>query len=195
MRATKLYPHEVTEFIANNHVGTGPKEMTDLLNSKFGTTYTRGQITALYKNRKLNSGLTGRFEPGHVPFNKGRKGVTQGGVETQFKKGNRPHNYLPVGTERVNTDGYVDIKIADPNKWRGKHLLIWEQHNGPVPNGRAVIFGDGNRRNFDINNLILVSRNQLARLNQQDLIQDDADLTRTALNIIDLQQKIREVSE
>lgn len=119
------------------------------------------------------------------------KGI--GGWEpTQFKKGNRPANYMPVGSERINGDDYVDIKVADPNKWTGKHILIWEEHNGLVPEGHAILFGDGNRRNFDLDNLILVSRQQLAVLNKNRMIQNDADLTRTAILVVDVKRKIRD---
>ncbi len=189
--ATKQYPMEIKNFIAENHKGIGLKDMAVLLNAKFGTNYTTKQINSYYKNHNLNSGLTGRFPKGHIPFNKGKKGV--GGWEpTQFKKGHRPWNYKPVGTERINSDDYVDVKIADPNKWKGKHILIWEEHNGPVPKGHVVIFGDGNRRNFDPNNLILVSRKQLAIINKNNLIQNDAELTKTGIIIADIYRKIGE---
>jgi hypothetical protein len=120
------------------------------------------------------------------------KGLQIGGEETQFKKGNRPHNYKPVGTERVNGEGYVDVKVADPNKWRSKHILIWEKENGPVPKGHVIIFGDGNRLNLELDNLILVSRKQLAILNKNNLIQKDADLTRTGIIVADIYRKINE---
>lgn len=106
-----------------------------------------------------------------------------------------PVNYRPVGSERVNVDDYVEIKVADPRTWVGKHTFIWEEHNGPVPKGYVVIFGDGDRRNFDPDNLILVSRKQLVRLNQKGLIQNNADLTRTAVIMVDLQQKIADRSK
>lgn len=193
-KPTKLYPREVMDFIADNYVGTGPKEMTALLNDKFGTDYTVEQIKCYYTNRKLNSGLTGQFKPGHVPFNKGKKG--QGGWEpTQFKKGNIPVNYRPVGSERVNVYGYVEIKVADPGKWKLKHKVVWEQHHGLVPKGHAVIFGDGDKFNFYPSNLILVTRKQLLRLNQLGLIQKDADLTRVGVSIVDLYHKIAEVKK
>lgn len=86
-----------------------------LFNAHFCLELSVKQIKAYKKNHGLNSGLDGRFNSGHTPFNKGKKGL--GGWEpTQFKKGNKPWNYLPVGPERVNGDGYVDTKIADPNK-------------------------------------------------------------------------------
>nr|WP_275901160.1 HNH endonuclease signature motif containing protein [Paenibacillus periandrae] len=136
--------------------------------------------------------MTGRFEPGRTPFNKGKKKDWAGGEATQFKKGHKPHNYVPVGSERINGDDYVDVKIADPNKWRGKHQLVWEKNNGPIPKGYVIIFGDGNRRNFDPNNLILISRGQLAIMNKNGLIQNNADLTRTGIIMADIYRKIGE---
>ena len=109
-----------------------------------------------------------------------------------ISKGQKPHNYKPVGSERVNGDGYVDVKIADPNKWRAKHRLLWEEENGPIPKGYVIIFGDGNRRNFQQDNLILVSKSQLAILNKNQLIQNDADLTRAGIVIADIYKKIGE---
>ncbi|KAF6569066.1 HNH endonuclease [Paenibacillus sp. EKM206P] len=187
------YTPEQREFIKNNATGIGNAELTDLFNTHFGLNLPVEKIKRFKANHGISSGLTGRFETGHVPANKGKKGLCQGGVETQFKKGHKPHNYVPVGSERVNGDDYVDIKIADPNKWRGKHLIVWEQHHGQsVPNGHAVIFGDGNRRNFDLDNLILVSRGQLAIMNKNGLIQSNAELTRTGIIMADIFKKIGE---
>lgn len=192
-RPTELYPEEIQNFIEKNYEGIGPKDMTDLLNNTFETSYTHAQMKAYYKNHNIDSGLNGQFMTGHTPANKGKKG-TGGWKPTQFKKGRKPHNHKPVGTERINGDDYVDIKVAEPNKWKGKHILIWEEKNGLVPKGYAVIFGDGNRRNFDIENLILVPRKQLATLNHKGLIQNDANLTRAAITIVDIYQKISERS-
>jgi hypothetical protein len=180
------------EFLRNHVVGRTKRDLTDLFNRHFQLKMSERQIVSCCKNNKLPpSGLDGRFKPGREPFNKGKTGV--GGWEpTQFKKGHKPHNYKPVGTERINGDGYVDVKIADPNKWKGKHILEWEKENGPVPNGQVVIFGDGNRRNFDPNNLLLVTRKQLARLNQNHLISDNAEVTKTGLIIADIYSKIGE---
>jgi hypothetical protein len=101
------------------------------------------------------------------------------------------HRKGGIGNEK-HTEGYVEIKVADPRKWQLKHRVIWEKENGPIPKSQAVIFGDGNRSNFDLNNLILVSRKQLARLNQNNLIQDNADLTRAGIVIADIYSKISE---
>ncbi|MGE7890757.1 HNH endonuclease signature motif containing protein [Bacillus cereus] len=85
-----------------------------------------------------------------------------------------PHNYKPVGSRRVNSYSYVDVKIADLNEWRVKHRLLWEEEIGPIPKSDVIIFGDGDRRNFKQDNFILVSKSQLGILNKNQLIMDNA---------------------
>lgn len=192
-RPTKLYPAEVKSYIQENHVGCGPKEMAERLNEKFGTNYTQRQINSYYKNHKLQSGVPGRFPKGITPWNKGKKtGSYPGMVATQFKLGNVPKNYMPVGSERVNSDGYRDVKIADPNVWKAKHILLWEAVHGAVPDGSCLLFGDGDKTNVTLENLLLVSRKQLARMNQRGLIQNDIELTKTGILIADIQNAIGE---
>jgi hypothetical protein len=185
-----IYTKEQAEFIKKHAFGRTTQELTNLLNDHFGLTLKASQIKSYKGNHKINNGVDNKFKPGHTPVNKGKKG---GGWEpTQFKKGSIPHNYLMVGSERVNGDDYIDIKISETNTWKAKHIIIWEKHNGPVPKNHAVIFGDKNKRNFDINNLILVSRKQLLTLNINKLIQDDAELTKTGVIIADIYHKITE---
>jgi hypothetical protein len=200
----RKYTQEHIDYIAVNIPGCSFKELTNMFNKKYGMNLKVSTMISLSDRHGLHNGRDTRlnkgyeptqFKRGQAPFNKGRKGVFLGGKvakAAQFKKGHRPWNYQPVGTERVNGDDYVDIKIADPNKWKGKHILIWEKHNGPVPKGHPVIFGDGNRRNFDLENLILVSRKQLVRLNQCNLIQNDVELTKSGIIIADIYNKIGE---
>ncbi len=185
------YTEEQKQFIRDHVEGRTSNELTDMFNRHFDTDLKVSQIRSFKKNNGLKGGVNTRFKKGQAPFNKGKKGVG-GWKPTQFKKGHKPHNYKPIGTERINSDGYIDIKIADPNKWKAKHLLIWEEANGPVPEGYAVIFGDGNPRNFDLDNLVLVSRQQLLVMNRKGLIQKDADLTRTGVIVADIYRKIYE---
>ncbi len=183
------YTREQKEFIKENAVGLGTLPLTVLINTKFGINLEPSQIRSFKKNNKISSGLNGQYKKGHTPYTKG-KPATKGWKANQFKKGQKPHNYLPVGTERVNGDNYVDIKIADPDVWKGKHILTWEKHNGPVPEGKVIIFGDKNNRNFDINNLLLVTRGELATLNRYSLIKNDSEITKAGINIVKVKQAI-----
>lgn len=112
-----------------------------------------------------------RFKKGATPWNKGRRHPSTGrSAETQFKKGDKPANWMPVGTERITREGYMQRKITDTGCTRRDfvpvHHIAWREHTGqPVPKGHALIFKDGNKRNFDINNLELLTRAELMNRN------------------------------
>ncbi|MCY7895122.1 HNH endonuclease [Bacillus vallismortis] len=186
------YSAEEKEFIKNNVKGRSNDELLKMFNDRFVLNLTKSQIAAFKKNNRLSSGLDGRFKPGHIPFNKGKKGLMCGGKETQFKKGQRALNYRPVGSERVSVDGYIEIKVADPGKWRMKHLVLWEEANGPIPKGHCLLFLDGNKLNVSLDNLQLITRSQLVRMNQNGLISTDADLTKTGVIVAVILSKIGE---
>jgi hypothetical protein len=98
---------------------------------------------------------------------------------------------LPDKTER-KYGGYIYVKIGKPDKWKSKHSLIWEAANGPIPKGHTVIFADGNKSNFDLDNLLLVSRSELAVMNNLRLIFPDKDLTKAGKKIAALNLQISE---
>lgn len=107
-----------------------------------------------------------RFTKGHVPQNKGKKmspEVYAKAAPTMFKKGSTPVNHREVGSERVNVDGYVEIKVAEPNKWRPKHRVLWEQVNGEIPAGMNVQFKNGDSKDVRIENLYIISRAEQMR--------------------------------
>lgn len=114
--------------------------------------------------------LNARFRKGHEPPNKGRKGLLIPGCEKGwFRKGQRPHNAAPVGTEVMATIGYLKVKVAEPNVWEWKHIMEWERANGPVPAGMCVVFLDGDTRNCDPSNLTLMDRAELSCMNHSGL--------------------------
>ena len=115
-------------------------------------------------------GRATQFKPGHHPHNKGIKGWSAGGnsIKTQFKKGNRPQTWVPIGSERITKDGILQRKISDtgyrPRDWKSVHSLLWEKHHGPVPVGCIVVFKNGNK-NLHIDNLECISRAENMRRN------------------------------
>ncbi|MBJ6945602.1 HNH endonuclease signature motif containing protein, partial [Vibrio cholerae] len=70
------------------------------------------------------------------------------------------------GSERVNVDGYVEIKVAEPKTWKLKQRVIYENEIGPIPDGYKVRFLDGDKTNFEPSNLVLVSSSENAFLNK-----------------------------
>jgi len=186
-----IWSAEEKEYLKEITTGHHHKEIQELINKKFNLEFTQEQIKAAIGRYKLNTGFTGQFGKQHVPANKGMAGVwAKESEKTWFKKGRESLNRREVGSERVTVDGYTEVKTLEPNKWRLKQQLVWEKLNGKIKKGYVLVFGDGDKSNFDINNLILVSRLQLLILNRKNLIQKDADLTRTGVIIADLYQKI-----
>jgi len=196
-RARKQYTQGQLDYLRRlSEKGLFNAEITRKFNKKFGTNRTENGIQQQRIKYGLYTSARNYWEKGHIPFNKGKKGISYPGCKaTQFKKGHKPQTWVPIGSERITKDGYIQIKVQDgkfQHNWKGKHIIIWEEHNGSVPPGHVVIFGDGNKRNFDIDNLILVSRAQLVILNKNRLIQNDTELTKTGIIIADIYRKIGE---
>lgn len=197
----RKYTDKHIDYIASNINGRHPHELAAMFNEYFETDIPASKIMSLAYRNGLKNGIDCRlntgyeptqFKKGHRTWNKGMKGVNTGGKQTQFKKGQKGWNYKPVGTERTNSDGYVEIKIADPGKWKSKHIILWEEANGLVPKGHVVIFADGNQQNVTLDNLLLISRQELVVMNKRGLIANNAELTKTGIAIADIYLRIGE---
>lgn len=190
---TALTTKEQDDYMRSIATGKTNEELIKIMDERFGIRFSESQMKN-YKNRKrIRNGLDYRFKKGHVPANKGRRiapEVYEKCASTMFKKGNRPASYKPVGSERVDKDGYMMIKVADPNKWKPKHVWLWEKAHGPVPKGHRIMFADQNKSNLTLDNLILVSYGESAQLNKNRMVFKDAELTKTGLNLIRLKMKL-----
>lgn len=190
-----LFTKEQKAFIKKNVLGISNSKLTYLVNLKFSLSITVKQMKTWKKNHGLSSGLKG--SEGVSPPNKGTKGLYNvGGNRTSFKKGQKALNHKPVGTERIDRDGYILIKVSDEGpwhkRWRLKQVVIWEEAHGPIPKGHCLLFLDSNKLNTSLDNLQLITRKQLARLNQNHLIKDNAELTNTGIIIAEILNKIGE---
>lgn len=136
---------------------------------------TLGRTKAAIKNRiarlKLSKGGNdGCFPKGGVPWNKGTKFDSGGrSHETRFKPGHMPHTWNPIGHERESKEGYLQRKMTDTGVTRhdyvGIHHIVWRESGQEIPKGFALRFKDGNKRNFALDNLELISRRDLMLLN------------------------------
>lgn len=163
---TRQYTGDQIDYLRKISRSYSHKEIIKKFNKKYNDNRTQASIESIMQDKGIKLSNDGRF-----------------------KKGRKPHNWVPVGSERITKDGYVQVKIQEgkfQKNWKAKHFLIWEEINGPVPSGHVVIFGDGDKTNLDIDNLICVSRAQLLKLNQLDLIKDSTELTETGILIADL---------
>lgn len=159
-----------------------PAQLESLFGLKIGQIYHKANKLGLRKSeaykaaeqqrqseRLLVVGIPHRLQAGHATWNKGMKGLDLEGKATQFKPGNRPHNWRPLGYERISEDGYLERKITDdgPPKahFKGVHVLVWEAEYGPVPQGSAIVFKNGNKRDIRLDNLECITRQELMQRN------------------------------
>lgn len=191
-RIVHRYRAEEKEFLKEYVPGHSHKEIAAEFSKRFPPGVTAAQIKSAVTRYHLNTGHTGRFEKGQESHNKGQKLTSDQykmAQPTMFKPGIIPHNTLPVGTELVLPDGYVWVKInniprAKKNvNWRQKHRLLWEQNYGEIPEGYLVIFKDGDRRNFDLDNLACISKQVNLQLSRKHMRYEDADLTEAGIAV------------
>ena len=185
---------EEKEYLALIAKGSTYKEITKQMNDKFEYNFSEEQIKGAMARYKLPTGTGGYFKKGSTPWNKGLKGY-MGANKTSFKKGTIPPNQVPIGTESITKGGYIKVKVGEPNKWKLKQRYIYEQHYGEIPKDCNVIFADKNIRNFDINNLILVSKAEMLILNNNKLIFEDKELTKVGVNIAKVIDKAKKRSK
>ena len=168
------------------------KEIQEAFIKKFNWDITVGQIKGYMANHKINSGTKGHFSKGHVPANKGKKmtpEIYEKVKHTMFQKGHAPQNHRPVGSERVSRDGYIEIKVAEPDKWKLKHRVLWEESRGKIPKGSILIFVDGNKQNVVLDNLRLIERGTHAVMNHEGLCNYEGEFKDTAIAIAALKRQ------
>lgn len=169
------YTAEEKEFLYEFIPGHTDKETQEEFSKRFRA-IGRNNVEAFRKNHKIRTGRGIPFAKGHKTWNKGMSPKDYCSPEalarmakTQFKPGRRTSKWREIGDERINVDGYIEIKVGDPKVWKLKHRYVWEQHYGPVPKGMIIMFRDGNRQNTDIDNLVMVDRATNARISHLGL--------------------------
>lgn len=212
------YSPEITNYIKKNHKGKSTIELSDEVNKVFNIDTNSDSIQNLKSRIKRTEGFI--FEPakndgcikkGNIPMNKGKKWDDYLSKEKQercrkttYKKGNKSSNAVDIGEEHMRYSGskpddlgYLYVKVCDGkgNKnWKPKQQVVYEQHHGPIPPKHKVIFADGDRFNFNPDNLILVSNSEELIMNKRKLRYKDKELTRTGsiiAKVIDKTNKIQ----
>ena len=114
---------------------------------------------------------TNAFSKGHIPWNKGLKGIHLS-QKSEFKKGQVGNSHVPVGTitSKIERNKRRNmIKIAEPNKWTYLYSYIWEQANGKIPKGYVLhhinFISDDDR----LENLICISRAEHVNIHRKEL--------------------------
>lgn len=165
------WTQDLLSFARENIAHFTVPNLANIMSQKFGIDISLNALVGALARNGIMTGRDGRFRPGHIQVNPQPYKGTPRQVKNQFKSGSKPHNTLPVGSERITKDDIVQIKMTDtgypPVDWVSKAKVIWEQHHGcTTPKGHIIRFADGNRRNFATDNLVCVSRSENAVINK-----------------------------
>jgi hypothetical protein len=194
------YPEGMAAYVESIAQGKSTVELVEAVNRKYGAgTIGIRQMKAYKKNHGINTGLTGQFEPGHIPANKGKKMSAElyaKAAPTMFKKGNVPANHMEVGEYTHTSDGYLIQKVKETGIQRERfefvHRRVWEEHNGPVPEGKMVGFLDSDKDNCSIENLVLLDCAENLELNRSGLRFSNAEFTKAGVAVAKLKVAIGE---
>lgn len=134
------------------------------------------------------SGKRYRFAKGHVPANKGKKmpeHLRERIRHTWFKKGNLPNNTKFNGHVSVRLDGdgrpYAHIRVSQ-GRYELLHRHIWQQANGSIPEGKIVVFKNGDSTDLCLDNLELITRQENMLRNTKNKYPKDLQQAIIALN-------------
>lgn len=203
MKNTKQlkYTDEMKAFLKENVKGRHYDELAVLFNERFGTSVKSDTLKSYCNRYRWSTGFTGHFEKGQVSHNKGKR---QEDIikdpealarvrASWFKKGHTPHNAFADWEETTDRDGYIKIKVPGRRKLVRKHRYLYEQyHNVKVKKGEKVIFADGNKRNFDKDNLVLITNAECGPLNKRGVLGIDKDFTKLNISLLRLENAIKD---
>lgn len=187
------YEKNHIDYLRKISEGRSSKDITKMFNEKFNTNLSEKAVTSTRKRYGILTGRTGRFIKGNIPFNKGKKypGMIN---KTIFKKGQESLTKKPVGSERIcKKDGYIWIKIKDPNIYVHKHKYLYEKEHGKIKKGQIVVFLDQNKMNLSLDNLACIDRNTHLIMNRNSWYSSDPKITKSRLSVAKLKSKIYKV--
>lgn len=161
--------NEQIEYLKDIVKGRSVKEIQGLLKKKFDTEFSKSHIAYIKNKYNIRSGPIATFEKGHTPL-----------------------RYKPIGHERIK-NGHVYIKVAEPSVYISKQRYIYEKAYGKIPKGYIVIFKDRNKRNFNLENLMLISKSEFLIMNDNHLYKEDTELTETGVLIAKIIDKINKL--
>lgn len=162
--AAKKWTEQEEEILRQHYPAGGRHEVHKALRAA-GYERTVKAVAARAKVLGVKSNNSGRFQPNHQTWNKGKRmpsEVRKKIAHTWFKTGHKPHTTKHDGATSWRQDVktgiyYKYIRVSEAN-WVHYHRWLWEKHKGPVPKGYLVAFKDGDQTNLTIENLECISR-------------------------------------
>lgn len=203
--AKNYFTVEEDAWLAENRPQMFAKELEDEFFKVFGKRRTGNSLVCRCKKLGFHCEDDGRFKKGHPSWHSGMSideykshYTDESFAKGKFKKGERSAAYRYDVGDEVIRDDYIYVKISDdpqipPKKqWKSKQRFIYEQHYGELPDGYQVIFLDGDRENFDIDNLAAITDSERMTLTALNWY-GKGEITKTGIAYAKLKNAIKEV--
>jgi hypothetical protein len=170
----RAFTKEEDDFLRANYLTIPARRMAAMLGRREGTARQRMKLIGIVVPKEIIEQFRQRsyYKKGQTPFNKGKKGSEYLSEEalaamsnTQFRKGNLPHNTKEDGVITIRYDhadtrngiAYKYIRIALA-KWMPLHVYNWEQKYGKVKKGYCLWCKNGDTLNCEPDNWELITR-------------------------------------
>lgn len=187
------YNYEEVKWLQANAPTMGRMELTAAFNAQFGMNKSTTAIASFVNRRGwIRKGVTGRFQNGHKPWNKGTVGKMQANSGS-FQKGHLL-NTAADGDERERTmNGYTYMYRRVDGKFIPRARAVWQQENGNIPDGAVIVHIDNDRLNDSIENLMLVTKGEVLELSKMGYMSLEGEMKIAAFELVKLLNKIREI--
>jgi hypothetical protein len=168
------------EFLEKHVRGKTFADLTVLFNKHFKTVFSVNKITGFCGANGLRNGLPAG---GQRPGISKKDGMPQEiGSEVIHKctcRGKRRE----VVYIKVSNKGH-SRSPGNAGTWKRKNVYVWEQAYGKVPRGYNVIFLDGDKHNFQLENLAIATVTEIRLLSKYELWFNNIEATKTGLAVV-----------
>lgn len=138
------YSEEEKEFVKKYYPDHGPEKTAEMMNEVFDSNRTSNSVKWL-ANHELRIFLSDSVAKAvnAIKLEKMKTSHTMelGSVRKTPGKNGRPEYKIKVG------DG----------QWKQAGIVIWEETNGPIPEGYRILYLDGDNSNYQLDNLCVVT--------------------------------------
>lgn len=170
------YTKEILEFCKEKRKKHSVREVLELLKKELNFETSFWGLQKTLSEHKIRGVNKGHFKNGHPCLLKKKP------KPPKKKKPRIPHNKRKIGDERVDKDGYIIVKIANPSVWMRKGRYLYEKyHNVKLGRNDFIIFLDGDKRNFNKENLYRVTQEEIAVFNKCFKIHENPEATRAGI--------------
>lgn len=174
-------------FIRDNSPNMTNKELIESLKLEFGIDVTMSMIKHYKGVLGVKGRTNGQFKKGRSPWNKGLK-INSKPNSGQFKKGHTLSNSIELGGERYKNN-ILYVKVAHEHNgkkwsnWKAKHIILWEEAYGEVPEGHVLVFRNRNKNDIRLENLMCLTRSESMVYHSKELATDDPMMNEIGLEI------------